>query len=184
MRNIYEYRKCIGKYFLSFLKIYILAMPHSMWDLSFPARDEPEHPTVETWRLNHWTTREVTDNIFSSVLYVDLTRIVNIFYYVIHTMVIKLVLNFSEFNLFMDWEDLYIRSSLMEVNSLYSSFNFLVFWLISFNHFKWYHFNCPLDLYGEFFLAIRMILRFWMKTKWWERKIFLLTVYDIRCITS
>ena len=52
MRNIYEYRKCIGKYFLSFLKIYILAMPPSMWDLSFPARDEPEHPTVETWRLN------------------------------------------------------------------------------------------------------------------------------------
>ena len=77
-------------------------MPHSMWDLSFPARDEPERPAVETWRLNHWTTREVTDNIFSSVLYVDLTRIVNIFYYVIHTMVIKLVLNFSEFNLFTD----------------------------------------------------------------------------------
>ena len=33
-------------------------MRHSMWDLSFPARDEPEPPAVETWSLNHWTTRE------------------------------------------------------------------------------------------------------------------------------
>ena len=85
-----------------FFKKYILAMPHSIWDLSFPTRDEPEPPAVETWSLNHWTTREVPDNIFSSVLYVGLTWIVNIFYYVIHMMVIKLVLNFSEFKLFKD----------------------------------------------------------------------------------
>ena len=35
------------------------AMPHSMWDLSSPTRDETHSPTREGWSLNHWTSMEV-----------------------------------------------------------------------------------------------------------------------------
>ena len=35
------------------------AMPHSMWDLSSPTRDQTLSPTWEGWSLNHWTTVEV-----------------------------------------------------------------------------------------------------------------------------
>ena len=33
-------------------------LPHSMWDLSFPTRDQTHVPYIGKWILNHWTTRE------------------------------------------------------------------------------------------------------------------------------
>ena len=42
-------------YFIYYLFIY--ATPHSMWDLSSPAKPVP--PAVGAWSLNHWTAREV-----------------------------------------------------------------------------------------------------------------------------
>ena len=36
-----------------------LALLHSMWDLSFPTRDQPEHPALGAQSLNYWTTRDV-----------------------------------------------------------------------------------------------------------------------------
>ena len=36
----------------------ILAVPRSMWDLSYPTKDQT--PALEAWSLNHWTTMEVS----------------------------------------------------------------------------------------------------------------------------
>ena len=35
----------------------ILAVPPSMWDLSYPTRHQT--PALEAWSLNHWATTEV-----------------------------------------------------------------------------------------------------------------------------
>ena len=43
----------------------ILAAPHSVHDLSSQIRIEPAPPAVETWSLNHWTTKEVLTIITS-----------------------------------------------------------------------------------------------------------------------
>lgn len=48
-------------------------MPHSMWDLSFPIRDEPEPLQWKPGVLTIGPPREVPDNVFSSVLHVGLT---------------------------------------------------------------------------------------------------------------
>ena len=34
-------------------------LPHGMWDLSSPTRDQTRVPCIGRWILNHWTTREV-----------------------------------------------------------------------------------------------------------------------------
>ena len=36
-------------------------LPHSMWDLSSPTRDQTCVPHITRWTLHHWTTREVPD---------------------------------------------------------------------------------------------------------------------------
>ena len=35
------------------------SLPHGMWDLSSPIRDQVTVPYIGRWILNHWTTREV-----------------------------------------------------------------------------------------------------------------------------
>ena len=42
-----------------------MATLHSIWDLSFPSRDQTTTLAIEEWILNHWITREVPK--FSSV---------------------------------------------------------------------------------------------------------------------
>ena len=34
-------------------------LPHIVWELNFPARDETQVVCIGRWMLNHWTTREV-----------------------------------------------------------------------------------------------------------------------------
>ena len=43
-----------------FLKIF-LAVPHGVWDLSFPTEDPTCVPCSGSVRINHWTTREVPE---------------------------------------------------------------------------------------------------------------------------
>ena len=50
-------RRAILFYFI--IIIIILAIPHSMQDLSSPTRDLTRTAAVEAWNLNHWTIREV-----------------------------------------------------------------------------------------------------------------------------
>ena len=38
---------------------FCLAVPHAMWDLSFPTRDQIRDSALEVGSLNHWTTREI-----------------------------------------------------------------------------------------------------------------------------
>ena len=41
-------------------------LPHSMWDVSSPARDQTCVPCLAKWILNHWTTREVPRHFINS----------------------------------------------------------------------------------------------------------------------
>ena len=34
-------------------------LPHSLWEISYPTRDQTQVPCVGSQILNHWTTREV-----------------------------------------------------------------------------------------------------------------------------
>ena len=52
-------------FFSILLQGFLVSLPqythtaHSMWDLSFPTRDQPVPLAVEVWIRNHWTAREV-----------------------------------------------------------------------------------------------------------------------------
>ena len=52
--------------------IYLLAVSHSLWDLSILAPQsgiELTAPAVEAWSLNHWTAREApAKSILDSIL--------------------------------------------------------------------------------------------------------------------
>ena len=39
-------------------------LPHSMWNLSSPTRDQTRVPCIVRWILNHWTTREVPQTVY------------------------------------------------------------------------------------------------------------------------
>ena len=43
---------------------FLLAEPHSMWDLSSPTRFKLASPALEAQSFNHWTTREVPGPFF------------------------------------------------------------------------------------------------------------------------
>ena len=38
--------------------LFFFFLPHSMWDLNSSNRDQTLPPVLESWSLNHWTTRE------------------------------------------------------------------------------------------------------------------------------
>ena len=44
---------------LFYLFIYLLAVLHSIWDITSPTRDRSRAPCIERRILNQWTTREV-----------------------------------------------------------------------------------------------------------------------------
>ena len=39
-------------------------MPHGMWDISSPTRDQTHVPCIGRWMLNYWTIREVPDCLY------------------------------------------------------------------------------------------------------------------------
>ena len=59
--------KCAVPFFSGLLLVY-LALLHSMWDLSFPTRDQPEPPALGAQSLNYWTTSEVPLILLSVLL--------------------------------------------------------------------------------------------------------------------
>ena len=69
---------------------FFLAAPCSLWDLSFPSRDQTQAPAVKVQSPNHWTTREFPDysilNCRPSIpppLWITFTQFYFIKYYVI-----------------------------------------------------------------------------------------------------
>lgn len=60
--------KFLSVFFLTFYgEVFFCSFLGEFWpcfkmrgDLTFPTRDQPVSPGKEAWRLNHWTTREVS----------------------------------------------------------------------------------------------------------------------------
>ena len=48
-------------------------MPHGMWDISSPTRDQTHVPCIGRWMLNYWTTREVPDCLYDK--FADVTKL-------------------------------------------------------------------------------------------------------------
>ena len=49
----------ITELFFFLIHVYFLATLSSMWDISFPTRDQPMPPGMEAQVFNHWTTSEL-----------------------------------------------------------------------------------------------------------------------------
>lgn len=61
----------VGRHNLYFVfALFCLAVPPSMWHLSFPARHRTHAPCIESEGLNHWTVRSSTTILFGPLSFI------------------------------------------------------------------------------------------------------------------